>query len=108
MANRTISSAMNPQTPHATAVYIRPAITSQVHHNDKMWLASLTSSSVQELHRLLERKWPNAAAIRIDGIEKDANGEEVKFLIEEDEELDAYLEHTQGRKASFVVELAPP
>ena len=108
MANHTISSAMNAQYPHATAVYIRPAVTSQVHRNDKMWLASLTSSSVQELRRLLERKWPNAAAVRIDGIEKDANGEEVKFLIEEDEELDAYLEHTKGRKASFVVELARP
>lgn len=99
-----------PSTQHgpqsSTAVYIRPHPQSQVHRNDKMWLASLDSHSVVELRQLLERKWPNARVVRIDGVEKDTNGKDVSYLIEEDEELDAYLDHVRGRKASFVVQLA--
>ena len=97
-----------PPVTSPTAVYIRPHSMSQVHSSDKMSLATLTTRTVQELHHLLERKWPNATAIRVDGIEKGPDGQEISYLIEEDDELDAYLDHVKGRKATFVVQLNRP
>jgi len=86
-----------------TAVYIRPQPRSKVYSTTKMWLASLSGRSVDELRIILASKWPDAVAVRIDGVEKDASGREISYLIEEDEELDAYLDHVQGRKAVFSV-----
>lgn len=92
-----------------TAVYLRPHPKSQVHSGDKMSLATLSSRTVAELHRVLQRRWPNASAVRVDGVEKGPGGAgEISYLIEEDEELDAYLDHVKGRKATFVVQLARP
>ncbi|ETN46006.1 uncharacterized protein HMPREF1541_00189 [Cyphellophora europaea CBS 101466] len=101
--NFATAPAINP-----TAVYIRPHPTSQVHSADKVWLQTLTSRSVEELRRLLERKWPNAVVSRIDGVERGADGQEISYLIEEDDELDAYLDHVNGRKATVVVQLNRP
>ena len=95
-----------PPAASPTAVYIRPHAKSQVHSSDKMTLATLTSRTVQELYRLLERKWPNAKVSRVDGVEKGPDGQEIAYLIEEDEELDAYLDHVN--KAVFVVQLNKP
>lgn len=94
---------VEPQESTMTAVYIRPHPKSNTYNNTKMWLGSLSGRSVPELHLLLATKYPNAKAARIDGIEKDSTGHEISYLIEEDEELDAYLDHVQGRKATFVV-----
>lgn len=91
------------QTSPVTAVYIRPHPKSTIYNNTKMWLGSLSGHTVQELHALLATKYPDAKPERIDGIEKDATGNEISYLVEEDEELDAYLDHVQGRKATFVV-----
>ena len=41
--------------------------------------------------------------MRIEGTEKDANGGEISYVIDEDDELDAYLTHVHGRKATFIV-----
>ena len=101
--NFTAPPAVSP-----TAVYIRPHPKSQVHNADKVWLATMTTRSVQELRGLLERKWPNAVISRIDGVEKGADGQEISYLIEEDDELDAYLDHVNSRKATFVVQLGRP
>ncbi|KIV81533.1 hypothetical protein PV11_03711 [Exophiala sideris] len=92
----------SPQASTMTPVYIRPHPKSTLYNNTKMWLGSLSSRSVGELHAMLANKYPNAKPARIDGIEKDTSGE-ISYLIEEDEELDAYLDHVQGRKATFVV-----
>ena len=94
---------VEPQESAVTAVYIRPHPKSNVYNNTKMWLGSLTGRSVAELHLLLASKYPEAKPARIDGIEKDNTGHEISYLIEEDEELDAYLDHVEGRKATFVV-----
>lgn len=89
-------------------VYVRPHPKSQLHRSDKMWLGSLTTRTVAELRQLLESKWPGAAIVRIDGVEKGSNGQEISYLMEEDEELDAYLTHVQDRKATFVACLNVP
>ena len=88
-------------------VYLRPHPKSQLHRSAKMWLASLSTRTVAELHALLRSKWPDAAIVRVDGVERDPNvGRDISYLIEEDEELDAYLTHVQERKAVFDVWLS--
>lgn len=92
-----------PHVPTVTPVYFRPHPKSTVYNHSKMWLGSLSGRSIPELHALLHTRYPNARPARIDGIEKDSGGNEISYLIEQDEELDAYLDHVQGRKATFVV-----
>jgi hypothetical protein len=89
-------------------VYVRPHVKSQMHKGTKMWLGSLHSRAVFELRQLLQAKWPDAAIVRIDGVDKDQTGQDISYLIEEDEELDAYLTHVQDRKATIVVMLNRP
>ena len=89
-------------------VYVRPHPKSQMHKDSKMWLGSLHSRTVFELRQLLQSKWPDAAIVRVDGVDKDLNGQDIPYLIEEDEELDAYLTHVQDRKATIVVMLNRP
>jgi hypothetical protein len=103
-----VDFATVPSPVISTPVYIRPHPKSQVHGMDKMWLASMDTRTVNELRRILARKWPNAQFTRIDGVEKGADGQEISYLIEEDDELDAYLDHVNGRKATFVVQLGQP
>ena len=90
------------------AVYIRPHPKSQMYKDTKMWLGSLHSRTVFEVRQLLQAKWPDAAIVRIDGVDKDQHGQDISYLIEEDEELDAYLTHVQDRKATIVVMLNCP
>lgn len=95
-------------TPAPVAVYLRPHARSQVYRTAKVWLGTLSSRSVAELRALLASKWPNASIARVDGIEKAAGGQEISYLIEEDDELDAYLTHVQDRTATFVALLNQP
>lgn len=90
-------------TSKPTAAYIRPHPASQVHASDKMWLASLSSRNFSELYSLVSNKWRDASISRIHGVEKGGDGQEISYLIEEDDELDAYLDHVQNKKAVFVV-----
>ena len=102
------AGSSTPPTTAPVAIYLRPSTKSQLHASDKMSLATLSARTVEELHRVIQRRWPNAPATRIDGVEKGDNAQEVPYLIEEDEELDAYLDHVEGRKATFVVQLNKP
>lgn len=86
-------------------VYIRISPQSQVHGASKTWVEKLTTRSVAELRELISARYPDSILTRIEGIEKDETGNEVSFLIDEDHELDAYLTHMHGKKASFVVRL---
>ncbi|KAI9837006.1 MAG: hypothetical protein M1819_000655 [Sarea resinae] len=99
-------SAAYPPPPMAIPVYFRLSPLSQIQHNTKLWLGTLTSNSVIELRQLALSKHPNATLVRIEGMVKDANGNDVSFEIDEDDELDAYLAHVNGGKATFVVQLA--
>lgn len=92
-----------PQVSTLTPVYIRPHPESTMYTTTKLWLGSLANHTVQELRALLVERYPHSKAERIDGVEKDATGNEMTYRIDEDEELEAYLEHVQGRKATFVV-----
>ncbi|OXV05249.1 hypothetical protein Egran_06983 [Elaphomyces granulatus] len=88
-----------------TPVYLRISPQSQIHAASRTWVEKLTSRTIAELRRLVAAKFPGSAVSRIEGIEKDESGSDVSFLIDEDHELDAYLTHVQGRKASFILYL---
>jgi len=94
-----------PQVSALTPVYIRPHPESTMFTTTKLWLGSMASHTVQELRALLANKYPHSKAERIDGVEKDAGGNEIPYRIDEDEELEAYLDHVQNKtkKATFVV-----
>ena len=98
--------ADNLSTPQVSAmipVYVRPHPESTMYTTTKLWLGSLAGRSVREVHAMLATKYPHAKAERIDGIDKDGSGNEIPYRIDEDDELEAYLDHVQGRKATFVV-----
>jgi hypothetical protein len=93
-------------TPNPTPIYIRPHISSMLPPGapSKMFLASLSAPTLSALITLVSDHWPGVDIERVDGVEK-ADGQEMKYLIEEDEELEAYLAHTEGRKSAFSVVL---
>jgi hypothetical protein len=98
--------ADNLSTPQVSAlipVYVRPHPESTIYTTNKLSLGSLAGPTKAALQAVIAEKYPNAKAERIHGIEKDSNGQEMQYPIEEDEELEAYLDHVQSRKATFVV-----
>ncbi|KAI9818272.1 MAG: hypothetical protein M1826_001416 [Phylliscum demangeonii] len=91
----------------ALPVYFRLSPLSQLQQGTKVWLATLGNISVLELRRLATAKHANALAVRIEGVVRDETGTEVPFPIDEDDELEAYMGHVAGGKATFNVQLMP-
>ena len=112
----SIASVFHPShTEHspfsmAIPVYFRLSPHSLVQSSTKLWLATLTSVSVQELRHLALAKHDilTTHVSRIEGVAKEGNtGNEVSWSIDEDEELKGYLSFVEGGKATFVVHLSP-
>lgn len=101
------STSYPPRPSTALPVYFRLSPSSQVPQNIKVWLATLSSISVHELRQLATSKHPNTISVRIDGIVRDESNNEVSFPIDEDDELEAYMGHISGGKATFNVQLMP-
>ncbi|CAG8947327.1 unnamed protein product [Penicillium salamii] len=68
----------------------------------KPWLEKLTTCTVEELRQLIDARYPYSIISRIEGIDRDGDGNEIPFSIEEDHDLDAYLTHVHGRRALLV------
>ena len=103
-------------SPLAIPIYFRLSPLSNIQTNTKLWLGTLNSTSVHELrHLALEKHEHEHAAIqvvKIEGVVRSEHslhgqgqGKEVSFAIDEDDELRAYLNHVEGGKATFVVQL---
>lgn len=60
-----------------------------------MWIATLSSRSIEELRSKAAAKSPGAVCVVVDGIVKDLLGAEIPLPIPGDIELEAYLEHMQ-------------
>ncbi|KZF21971.1 hypothetical protein L228DRAFT_283172 [Xylona heveae TC161] len=102
-----VSATPYPPPPTTIPIYFRLSPLSQMPPSaPKLWLGTLTSNSVAELRQLATAKHPGTSIVRIEGMVKDGNGNEVSFEIDEDDELDAYLAHVGGGKAIIVVQLA--
>ncbi|KHN96699.1 uncharacterized protein MAM_05255 [Metarhizium album ARSEF 1941] len=90
----------------ACAIFLRfhPSSSSYI-PSSNLWIATLTSHSVQELRQVAAAKFPGTACLRVEGVLKDGKGCELPLQIEEDQELSAYLAHLQGTAPTFNVQL---
>ncbi|KXT16797.1 hypothetical protein AC579_5479 [Pseudocercospora musae] len=83
--------------------YFRLATNSSlVGHHPKMWLAKLTSKSMAALHKAATSKAGAAKVTQIKGIVKNEDGTEDNWQIDDDDELQAYLDMA-SEKPTFVV-----
>ncbi|KKZ65856.1 hypothetical protein EMCG_08361 [[Emmonsia] crescens] len=96
-------------------IYLRIHPQSQIHQNAKTWVDKLSTRTLAELRNVVMNRFKDARIARIEGTEREVgngnnggsgNGSlsvrEAVYVIDEDHELDAYLTHVQGRKATFV------
>lgn len=65
----------------------------------KPWLERLATRTVEELRQLISVRYPYSMITRIEGNDSDGDGHDIRFSIDEDHDLDAYLTHVQGRRA---------
>ncbi|KAL4897390.1 hypothetical protein BDV59DRAFT_167606 [Aspergillus ambiguus] len=84
-----------------TTVHLRIHPDSQVHSDSKPWVEKLTEKSIGALRQLANAKFPDCFVTKVEAIDRDMDGNEIPFMLDEDHELDTYLTHVQGRKASF-------
>jgi hypothetical protein len=103
-AAQAAQSAFAPSTS-SIAVYFRLHPASDVQSHVRLWVATLSSISVDELRQLAVVRHPHTIAIRIEGVMKQANGHEATISIDQDEELEAYLGGVGGVKPIFSVQL---
>lgn len=88
------------------AVYFRLHPGSEVQTNNRLWVSTLSSVSVEEVRQLATSKFPGTVAIRVEGIIKQPNGHEMSLSVDQDDELDAYLAAISvGGKPIFSVQL---
>ncbi|KAI9369447.1 hypothetical protein BJX61DRAFT_148327 [Aspergillus egyptiacus] len=83
------------------SVYLRVSPESELQPDPKAWVDKLTTRSLSELRQLVSAKFPGSAVVKVDAVDGDVNGNDVVFTIDDDNELDGYLSHLQGGKASF-------
>ncbi|KAK5170912.1 uncharacterized protein LTR77_004056 [Saxophila tyrrhenica] len=100
----TSSSAQ--ATPASIPAYFRLSGSSQlVGHHPRVWIGKLASRSVSALHSAATVKAGAASVNKVHGVVKNPGGDEDSYLIENEDDLEAYLGEA-GEKATFVVELA--
>lgn len=97
--------AVFPPSRTSIAVYFRIHPSSDIQTSIKIWVAALTSVSVDELRQLVTSKFPGTIPMRFEGIIKEVNGNEMNIQIDDDQELDAYLATINGVKPIFAVQL---
>lgn len=93
-------------TSTACAIFLRlhPSSSSYI-SSPNLWIATLTSPSVQELRQVAVAKFPGTVCVRVEGVLKDGKGCELPLHIEQDQELGAYLAHLEGTAPTFNVQL---
>ncbi|PON30731.1 hypothetical protein TGAM01_v200151 [Trichoderma gamsii] len=93
----------NPPISTAYAVYFRMHPSSTFIPSEPLWIATMSSKSVQELRQAATDKLPGAACVRIEGVVKDSNGGEIPLVINNDEHLAAFFTYTLGETPTFSV-----
>lgn len=77
---------------------------SVVGNHPRMWLGKLASATIPALHKAATSKAGGATVSKVHGVVKDADGTENSWLVENEDELEVYLEEA-GEKATFLVVL---
>ncbi|KAF4451070.1 hypothetical protein F53441_5892 [Fusarium austroafricanum] len=95
-----------PAVSASFAAFLRLHPSSTYVTSTSLWIATLSSQSIQELRQAAVTKFPGACCVRIEGIIKDPKGNELPLQIQGDDELGAYFAHAQGGPPTFVVQLA--
>lgn len=85
-----VDPMLEPTVLHVPA-YFRINHQSRLYAGSKTWVEKLATRSVGEIRQLVGTKYPDAIITRIEGLDKDDNGNGIPFVIDEDHELDAYL-----------------
>ncbi|EAU38643.1 conserved hypothetical protein [Aspergillus terreus NIH2624] len=98
-ADPILDSAFHP------IVHLRIHPDSPLHSDCKPWVEKLTEKTIGILRHLVNAKFPDSFVTKVEAIDRDMDGNEIPFIIDEDHELDTYLTHVQGRKAIFSVYL---
>ncbi|KAK1594542.1 uncharacterized protein LY79DRAFT_549000 [Colletotrichum navitas] len=96
-----------PAPTSVVAVYLRLHPSSTFVVNANLWIATLSSHSVQELRHVAASKFPGCICLRVEGVLKDGKGGEMPLQIDQDPELAAYIAHLQGATPTFNVQLVP-
>lgn len=94
-----------PAQQEPIAVYIKPHPQSQIHASDKMFLATLSLRKYSELEEMIRNRWKDTVVARVEGLATAENGNKIPFPIEDDDELEAYLDHVQGSKIIFLAQV---
>ncbi|KAH7156367.1 hypothetical protein EDB81DRAFT_644718 [Dactylonectria macrodidyma] len=94
-----------PPMSTAIAMFLRLHPSSTFLATPALWIATLTSQSLQELRQTAAEKFAGVLCVRVEGIVKDGKGGELPLQIEDDHELGAYLAHLQGGTPTFAVQL---
>ncbi|KAH7412448.1 hypothetical protein BKA64DRAFT_658891 [Cadophora sp. MPI-SDFR-AT-0126] len=103
-AAQAAQAAFQP-APASFPLYIRLHPNSEVTSQTRLWLATMSSTSLDELRQLATVKFPGTIAIRIEGVIKPPNGNEMLLPIDQDDELEAYFAAIGGVKPMFQVQL---
>ncbi|SPO02394.1 uncharacterized protein DNG_05067 [Cephalotrichum gorgonifer] len=89
------------------AVYLRLHPSSTYVAAPAIWIATLSSHSLQELRHVAAEKFGDAATcVAVEGVLRDGEGGECALGIGGDEELGAYLAHLGGGTPTFNITLA--
>ncbi|KAK2598247.1 hypothetical protein N8I77_011672 [Diaporthe amygdali] len=89
-------------------IYIRLLSPANIDPRGEVFIAILTSQSLEELHQIVEQRVPGSTCVRVEGLIKmpGLEGDFVPLEIENDEHLGAYLAQAQAQAPSFNVRLA--
>lgn len=96
--------AVSTQAP--LPIYVRPHPQSEVGTSAKMFISTLMTRTYGELVNITSEKWQGCRVQQVIGVAKNEAGVEVPFQIEDDDELGAYLDHVQGNKIMFLVQVS--
>lgn len=110
LANPTGPSlGINPPTHEQIPIYFRLSPQSPIQVNPKLWLATISRSSIKDLEALALARHPVPAAMKvskIEGVIAREGENEIPFQLDSDDEVGAYLmylDSLQGAKATFSV-----
>lgn len=104
-SNPQEDAAFQHQQLHSIPIYFRLHPSSNIQSHQRMWVATLSSVSIEEIRQLVSRKFSMATTVMVEGIVKNDSGGEMSIRIEEDDELDAYLAGVGGMKPVFGVQV---